>query len=61
MLPVMTHTLADIVKRVASAPVLLVATDFDGTLAPLVEHHALAAPNADLPPVSVPGAMRVWG
>jgi trehalose 6-phosphate phosphatase len=46
MLPVMTHTLADIVKRVASAPVLLVATDFDGTLAPLVEHHDLAAPNA---------------
>jgi trehalose-phosphatase len=38
----MSHVSSDIVKRVASAPVLLVAADFDGTLAPLVDHPALA-------------------
>ena len=39
----MINSLDHIVKHVAATPVLLVATDFDGTLAPLVEHHDLAA------------------
>ncbi len=43
----MTNPLIDIVTRVASTPVLLVATDFDGTLAPIVEHPDRAVPNAD--------------
>lgn len=44
----MSNSLDHIVKHVAATPVLLVATDFDGTLAPLVEHHdrATASPTA---------------
>lgn len=42
----MTTSLTDIAKRVASTPVLLVASDYDGTLAPLVEHYDRAAPIA---------------
>jgi trehalose 6-phosphate phosphatase len=43
----MPHTLANIVKTLASTPVLLVASDFDGTLAPLVDHHDRAVPDAE--------------
>ncbi|MBS0197245.1 MAG: trehalose-phosphatase [Planctomycetes bacterium] len=39
----MTQPLADIVHHVATTPVLLVASDFDGTLAPLVELPDTAA------------------
>ncbi len=39
----MTQPLADIVRHVATTPVLLVASDFDGTLAPLVELPDTAA------------------
>lgn len=42
----MTHAFSDIVTRVVSTPVLLVATDYDGTLAPLVEHHERATADA---------------
>ncbi|MBL9030543.1 MAG: trehalose-phosphatase [Phycisphaerae bacterium] len=41
----MTHPHSDIVRHVASTPILLVASDFDGTLAPLIAPHDRAAPD----------------
>ena len=42
----MIHLLSDIVTHIASTPVLLVATDYDGTLAALVERPDRAEPNS---------------
>lgn len=41
----MTHSMNDIVSHVVSTPVLLVASDFDGTLADLTNRPDLAVPN----------------
>ena len=44
-MPTITHSLTDIISHVASTPVLLVGSDFDGTLSELVERADCASAN----------------
>lgn len=53
----MTSSLTDMVSPVARTPVLLVATDFDGTLAPLVTHFDDAVPD----PAALAALTRLGG
>lgn len=43
--PQWSHADAEILHALASCPELLVASDYDGTLSPIVDNPALAAPN----------------